>query len=213
MKCISAQEFLFTTNFPSTRFLIRFRYNEEVCHVSQQMVSELEHAVIASDGKVYDAYMLQAWLMSQLKKGTSEFFVIPKMPIVLIYILEPKDIFMQFFEIQNLRYVANRIYSCALVAYCFSFFKCIAFLLLALKPKLVLICHFVSLLFSPHSSCQLKCSNLYKTTRQKKDVGIQCEIIHTKEKTQMSSLKIRKNKSYQIPSKNSAFHMINVQSK
>lgn len=199
MKCISVQDFLYTTHFPETRFVFRFRFSEEVCHISQQMSSELKHAVIASDGKIYDACMLQTWLWSQLDREISDFFVIPDMPIHLIYISEAKDIIIQFFEMESLRYIANALYSSQIVASFLYLVKCVAYLLLFLKCKLILISRFLQ-------SWLGQCNYLgYYSPKNTKDIGVQCEIVNTKNNVQTAPFSMRKEKYFRIPSENSAF--------
>ena len=210
MKCISVQDFLYTTYFPSTRLVFRFRFSEEVCHISQQMASDLKHAVIASDWKVYDAWMLQTWLWTQFNKEVYDFFVIPDMPIHLIYISEPTDIIIQFFEKENLRYIANSLYSSQFVASFLNLVKCIAFLCLSLKPKLIsLICFLSSLPSLLGQSNYLR----YRSTKITNDIGIQCEIGNPKKNHHTAPFIMRKNKPFQIPSENSAFYRISPASK
>lgn len=210
MKCISVQDFLYTTYFPTTRLVFRFRFSEEVCHISQQTASDLTHAVIASDGKVYDAWMLQKWFWYQFDKEVSDFFVIPDMPIHLIYISEPTDIIIQFFNKENLRYVANSIYSSQFVASFLYLVKYVAFLCLSLKPKLILLFRFLCSLSS--LSGQSNCLR-YRSTKITNDVGIQCEFGNTKKNVHNAPFSMRKNKPFQIPSVKSAFYRISPASK
>ena len=210
MKCISVENFLYTTYFPSTRFIFRFRFSEEVCHISQQVAYELNHAVIASDGKVYDAWMLQTWLWSQFNREIFDFFVIPDMPIHFVYISEPTDMIIQFFDTKNLRYIASSLYSSQFFAYFLYCVKCVADLLVSLKPKLMILFRFLhSLLYWLGEHYCLRDYPIKNT----KDIGIQCEIVNTKKNVQSGPLNIRKNKSFRIPSENSAFYRISPISK
>lgn len=210
MKCISVQEFLYLTHFPPTWSIFRFCISEEECHISQQMVSDLKNAVIASDGKMYDAWMLQTWLWSQFNRETSEFFVIPSMPIQFVYISEPSDIILQFFEMQNLRYIAKSLYSSPLIAYFFCFAKFIVYLSLSLIPKLTFMFRFFHRLILSLFLYQHKRLILYLTKNTKRDIGIQCDITSTYEKVQTAPFSLRINQHFQIPSKNSDFHRVNL---
>lgn len=211
MRCISVQDFLYATHFPSTRFVFRFRFSDEVCHISQQMASELKHAVLASDGKIYDAWMLQTWLWSQLNRNISDFFVIPDMPIHCIYVSESTDVVVQFLDMKNLRYIANSLYSSQFVASLLFLVKCVAHFLLSLKPKLIFL--FRSLSSLPSWLAYQRNYLGYLTTKTTKDIGIQCEIVNVKDNLNTAPFSMRKPKNFRIPSENSAFYRISPVSK
>lgn len=54
--------------------------NDDVCMLTHNDISEIQHAVLASDNNIYDAFALQTWL----KKQDDMFYVIPGMKITQI---------------------------------------------------------------------------------------------------------------------------------